>query len=82
MFEGIVSFVSGKGWYFCENLADHSAVFIHQRQVENQRYLKVQDRVSFSLAPNPAHPEKLMAVNVKYLGHIIAAQYSDKSGVL
>ena len=45
VFEGIVSFVSGKGWFFVENLADHSAVFVHQTQVENQRYLKLQDRI-------------------------------------
>ena len=81
MFEGIVSFVSGKGWYFAENLTDHSAVFIHQTDVENQRYLKAQDRISFSLAPNPNRPGMMKGVGVKYLGHIIARQFSGKGGL-
>lgn len=78
MYEGIVSFVSGKGWYFAENLTNHSATFVHQADVENQRYLKIDDRISFDLAPNPARPGKVKAVNVKYLGHIIARQTSGK----
>jgi cold shock CspA family protein len=79
---GIITFSSGKGWYFAENLSDHSSTFVHQNQVENQRYLRVDDRISFDLAPSPKAPGKLMAVNVKYLGHIVAAQYGDQGGAL
>ena len=78
MLEGIITFVSGKGWYFAENLADHTAVFVHQNQVENQRYLKVDDRISFSIAPSTSNPGKSMAINVKYLGHVIARQVAGK----
>lgn len=78
MYEGIVTFVSGKGWYFAENLADHTAIFVHQNQVENQRYLKVGNRISFDIAPSTNNPGKTMAANVKYLGHTIARQGGDK----
>ena len=67
-FTGCITFVSGRGWFFCENDADHSAVFIHQKNVENQRYLKVDDRVEFELTENPRRPGEICGVNVKYLG--------------
>lgn len=76
MHQGIITFDSQKGWYFGENLTDHSRTFIHIDAVENQRYLKVNDRVSFDIAPNPDRPGKTMAVNVKYLGRVIARQVS------
>ena len=76
MCEGLVTFASGKGWYFAENLADHSCVFIHQNNVENHRYLKVDDRIQFDSAPSSHTQGKAMAVNVKYLGHNIARQTS------
>jgi len=67
-FTGCITFVSGRGWFFCENDADHSAVFILQKNVENQRYLKVDDRVEFELTENPRRPGEICGVNVKYLG--------------
>jgi cold shock CspA family protein len=79
MCEGIITFVSGKGWFFAENLADNSAVFVHQNQVENKRYLKVDDRISFDVVPSTTHPGQTMAANVKFLGHVIARQVSDKA---
>ena len=75
--EGIISYVSGKGWFFAENLADHTSVFVHQKQVENQRILQVGDRISFELGPSPTHPGKIEAVRVKYRGRTIARQVSD-----
>jgi cold shock CspA family protein len=77
MFEGTVTFVSEKGWYFAENSADHSRTFVHQNEIENLRYLKVGDRIAFDLTPNPARPGKMMAINVRYLGHTIAYQVSS-----
>jgi hypothetical protein len=79
VFEGIVSFVSGKGWFFAENLANQSRVFIPQKNVENQRYLKVGDRVAFEVGPNPLSPDKEQAINVRYLGHVIARQTSGQT---
>src|SRR6266566_935673 len=78
MSEATVTFVSN-GWFFAEDSADHSSIFIHQKEVENQRYLKVNDRVSFDRIPSTKYPGKLQATNVKYLGHTIARQVSDKA---
>jgi cold shock CspA family protein len=77
--EGIVTFVSDKGWYFAENSTDHSRTFIHINDVENLRYLKVDDRISFDVIPNSDRPGKTKAVNVKYLGHIVNAQFGTKA---
>jgi cold shock CspA family protein len=76
-FTGTITFVSGKGWFFAENDADHGAIFIHQKSVEKQRYLKVDDRVEFELADNPRRPGEICGVNVRYVGHTIARQVSD-----
>jgi len=76
MCDGIITYVSGKGWFFAENLSDHTAIFVHQNQVENQRFLKVGDRISFTVAPSVKTPGKTMAVDVKYLGHTITRQTS------
>lgn len=74
MYKGTITFVSGRGWFFAERDGDSSAIFVHQNQVEHQRYLKVDDRIQFDLGPNPKNPERLCAVNVKYLGHTLARQ--------
>jgi cold shock CspA family protein len=81
MHEGIITYVSGKGWFIAEDLGDHSAIFIHQSYVENKRFLKVNDIVSFDLVPSERNPGKTRADNVKFLRHIIVVQYSDKSAV-
>lgn len=74
---GIIRFVSGKGWYFAESIADHSSVFVHQKDVANNRYLVLDDRIEFTLTENPRHPGKMCATAVKYAGHLIARQVSD-----
>jgi cold shock CspA family protein len=77
IFHAIITFVSGKGWFFAKNLDDQSAIFIHQKDVENMRYLRVGDRVTGELAPNPRSPGKTMGTNVKFAGRAIARQVSD-----
>lgn len=79
MFEGSITFVSGKGWFYAENSTDHSAVFVHQKDVEHQRYLKVDDRISFEIIPSRTHTGKFQAANVRYLGHTIARQTSGET---
>jgi cold shock CspA family protein len=79
--QGTVAFVSNKGWYFARDHATQSSVFVHQNEVENQRYLKVDDRIEFDLVPSTRDPAKTMAGNVKYLGHTIARQISDDTAV-
>lgn len=76
---GIVTYVSGKGWFFAENLTDNTSIFVHQKDVENRRYLKVDDRIAFDVIPSRTEPGEVQAANVKYLGHTVVAQYSDKA---
>jgi cold shock CspA family protein len=76
--QGTITFVSGKGWYFCESDADHTAVFIHAKFVDGRRCLKVDDRVSFDLVPCERKPDSVEGINVKYLGHTIARQVSGE----
>ena len=71
--QGIVRFVSSKGWYFAECVSNQSSVFVHQKDVANNRYLRVDDRIEFDLSENPKHPGKMCAINVNYLGHSIAS---------
>ena len=78
--EGVVTFASGKGYFFAENLTDHSSIFVHQVDVERQRYLRVGDRISFDVVPSRKTPGKTQAANVRYLGHVIARQTSAPSG--
>jgi len=65
--QGIIKFSSERGWYFAENLSDHSTVFVHQRDIENERYLKVGDCITFEIAPSPRHPGRFCGINVKYV---------------
>ena len=78
MYQAIVTFVSDHGWFFAERLDDSSRVFVHQNDVENQRYLKVNDRIEFEIGPSRTIPGKTCAVNVRYLGHLIARQVGDQ----
>lgn len=76
--QGTIDFVSGKGWFFAR-CADESCVFIPQRAVENRRYLKVDDRVEFTVIPSTKHSGEFEATNVKYLGHTVARQVGEKA---
>jgi cold shock CspA family protein len=81
MHQGIITFASQKGWFFAENLTDHTAIFVHQVDVENQRYLKVDDRISFTIIPSRKTPGKTQAGDVKYLGHVVARQVGGDKAV-
>jgi cold shock CspA family protein len=76
--QGTITFSSERGWYFAEKDADHGAIFVHQNQVENQRYLKVGDRIEFEIGPSTKNPGKIQALNVRYLGHTIARQIGER----
>jgi len=80
MYTGIITFASGKGWYFAEKTDDSTSVFVHQNDIIGGRLLKVDDRIEFAdLVPNPRRPGKVCAVKVRYLGHPIARQVSDQA---
>lgn len=75
----IVTFESGRGYFFAENLTDHSQIFIHARDVANDRYLHVDDIVEFELAENPQRPGKFLGRNVRWVGHCVARQTAEKA---
>ncbi len=79
--EGIIAYASGKGWWFAENLSDNSSIFVHQRDVENQRFLKLGDRIEFEVIPSRSLQDKTQAANVKFLRHTIARQTSGDKAV-
>jgi cold shock CspA family protein len=79
---GRVSFESTKGFVFIEADESHQSVYCHIAQVNGGRCLHLNDFVSFDLAPSSVRPNAVMAVNVKYLGHILAHQTGDNGGVL
>jgi cold shock CspA family protein len=77
-YEGIIVFDSNRGFYFAETSDENrTSVFVHQRQVENERHLRINDRISFELIPSTRYPGKKEAAQVKYLGHLVAAQYGE-----
>jgi cold shock CspA family protein len=81
MLTGLVVF-EGQGWWIveCDNTSE--AVFTHHSKVLHNRYLHVGDRVRFESEPNPRKPGQNQAINVQFIGHVIARQTSgDQGGV-
>jgi cold shock CspA family protein len=78
-YEAIITFDSHRGFYFAVTVDENPiSVFVHQTNVENQRALRVDDRVSFELAPSRTLPGKMEAAAVRYLGHLIARQVGGR----
>jgi cold shock CspA family protein len=77
---GIITFESGKGYYFAETDDTHQSIFLHQNFVKDNRVLHVGDRVRFNVEPNPRKPGSLHGASIEYLAHIIARQVSDARG--
>jgi hypothetical protein len=76
MFEGTITFDSGRGFFWCEQDLIHTSVFIYQSNVKNRRQLHLADKVKFDLEPNPKRPDEMQGVRVEYIGRIIARQTS------
>ena len=75
---GTITHVSGRGWFFCKCDEDQSGVFVAQKNIEKRRYLQVDDRISFDRIPSTKNPNDFEAINVKYLGHIVARQIGSE----
>jgi cold shock CspA family protein len=73
MFGTIVS-ASERGFWFAEADSTHQSIFIHQRNVKGRRFLHVNDRVRFDLAPSLIKPGEVEAVNVEVIGHVNGRQ--------
>lgn len=76
MFTGIVVAVSGRGYWFIEQDQTRDCLFAHQRDVVGTKYLHLNDRVRFNIAPNPKSATELMAIDVEIVGVTIARQVS------
>jgi cold shock CspA family protein len=74
--QGRVASEPGNGVWFLECDGTSQTVFCHHSNVANSRYLHVNDRVEFELAPNPRKPGQVQAVNVRFVGRNIARQTS------
>ena len=72
MYQGKISYASGKGWFFVERDGDSSTIFVFQGDVENNRLLRVNDRIEFDVIPSRKYPGKIQAGNVRYLGHALS----------
>jgi cold shock CspA family protein len=77
MYTATIVFDSGRGFWFAESDTDHERIFVHQRDVVRKRFLKVNDRISYELAPSVTMPNEMRAVNVTVIGRVIARQISD-----
>jgi len=72
-----VVFNSGKGYWFADADTTHDRIYIHQKDVVRKRFLKVDDRIQYDLAPSLTQPGEERAVHVKVIGHVIAIQRGE-----
>jgi cold shock CspA family protein len=73
---GTIVLASNRGFWFAEVDSTHQSVFVHQRNVKQRRFLHVNDRIQFELAPSPIKLGEIEAVNVEWLGIVIGRQSS------
>jgi cold shock CspA family protein len=66
--------VRGRGCWFIEQDHTRDCIFVHQKHVVRRKFLHINDRVQFNLAPNPIKPGEVMAVDVEIVGVTIALQ--------
>jgi hypothetical protein len=78
--KGIITFESGAGWFFCEDSLDHGIVFVHLKYSSDNRYLHVNDIITFQRAPSLKYPGKFEARDIRYSAHCIARQISQARG--
>jgi hypothetical protein len=67
-----------RGICFGEDLDHHVSIFVPLNQVIDSRFLHVNDYITFDLIENPIRPGKMMATRVRYTGHALARQVSER----
>jgi len=77
MFTGTVTTNGGRGFWFIERDHTRDSVFCHQRSVVDRRFLNVNDRVRFNLAPSVTKLGEMQAVDVEIVGLMIARQIGE-----
>lgn len=81
MFTGIVVQESGRGYWWIEADATRDCVWVHQQYVVGKKFLHLNDRVQYNLAPNPRKPGSMMAVDVEIVGVTVARQVAHHAAV-
>jgi cold shock CspA family protein len=82
MFNGTIVLEGGRGWWIVESDGTSETLFAHYSKVLHNRYLHVGDRVRFESEPNPRKPGQNQAINIEFIGRVIARQASgDKAGL-
>jgi cold shock CspA family protein len=76
MFTGIVVSSGSRGFWFIEQDNTRDCIFCHQNNVVRKKFLHMNDRVRFNLAPNPRRPGEMEAVDVEIIGLTVARQTS------
>jgi hypothetical protein len=76
MFSGIVAEEVGRGCWLIEQDQTRDCIWVHQRFVIRRKFLRVNDRVRFNIAPNPRRPDEVMATDVEIVGISVARQTS------
>ena len=78
---GIVVSGDGKrGFWFVETDQTHQSVFVHQKNVKDRRFLRIDDRVRLDIVPSAFKPGQMEGANVEYIGHTIARQVGGVRG--
>lgn len=76
MFSGIVVQPAGQGCWFIEQDLTRDCVWVHQRYVVGKKFLHLNDRVRYNIAPNHRKIGEVMAVDVEIIGLMITRQVS------
>ena len=73
---GTIVLASDRGFRFAEADSTHQSIFIHQLNVNRRRFLHVNERIKFDLARSIIKPGEVEAINVEWIGTVVAHQIS------
>jgi hypothetical protein len=79
--KGTITFDSGRGWFYAEDLEDGISVYVHMAHSADEKCLHVHDTITFQRVDSTAKPGKHEAREVRRFGLFIAPQVGgDRAG--
>lgn len=78
MVTGTVVHAGGRGFWFIEQDLTRDCIYVHQNNVVGKKFLHINDRVRFNLAPSVTKPGEMQAVDVEIVGLMIARQTAER----
>jgi len=78
--KALITFSSEKGWFFSEDLDDHAVIFVHQRYSADNRYLRVDNVISYRRIESTMKPGKLEARDIRWISRSMARQVGEAHG--